>query len=264
MSDPVSTSGSRTRLELVSAAQPLTGDRDWATGRGFDAVYHLPGSTYRDSSTVVVMPSRDPKIDHRVVTALSGMMAPMNQARAMIYCVGDEVGIAYNSLLTEILNHPVMSKWKYVMTIEADNLVPPDAQKRLLETIEHGKYDAVSGLYWTKGEIQMPMAYGDPQKFSATGELEFTPRDTREALAAGHVMEVNGIAMGCALWRMELFRQIPAPWFVTVDDVVPETGPVGFTQDLYFCRRARMLGKRFAVDMRVKVGHLDFASGVVY
>jgi hypothetical protein len=78
-------------------------------------------------------------------------------------------------------------------------------------------------------------------------------------------MEVNGIAMGCALWRMELFRELAAPWFVTVNDVFPEKGGAQcFTQDLYFCERARRAGKRFAVDFRVKVGHLDTETGVVY
>ena len=121
----------------------------------------------------------------------------------------------------------------------------------------------MSGLYFTKGEINMPMAYGDPAHFERTGELEFTPRDIRAALEAGQVMPVNGIAMGCALWRMDLFRAMPRPWFVTVDDVV-DGKPMGFTQDLWFCRQARMSGYRFCVDTRVKVGHLDIQTGEVY
>jgi hypothetical protein len=77
-------------------------------------------------------------------------------------------------------------------------------------------------------------------------------------------MPVCGIAMGCALWRMDLFRDIPPPWFVTVADVVPGKGIQGFTQDLFFCQKAVLAGKRFAVDMRVKVGHLDINTGHVY
>jgi len=77
-------------------------------------------------------------------------------------------------------------------------------------------------------------------------------------------MRVNGIAMGCALWRIDLFREIPPPWFVTVSDVIPGKGPQCFTQDLSFCEKAVRQGKRFAVDMRVKVGHLDINSGLVY
>ncbi len=91
------------------------------------------------------------------------------------------------------------------------------------------------------------------------------PRDIHSHMQRGeNVIEVNGIAMGCALWKMDLFRKMPQPWFVSVADVVPGKGAIGFTQDLYFCKHARQCGKRFGVDLRVKVGHLDKASGIVY
>lgn len=212
----------------------------------------------------MIIPTRG-MIHHRVVNAWQSLIGPMNYPRAILFAAGDEVGHAYNSMIANILADPEYSKWKYVLTLEDDNLPPADAHIRLLESIEHGPgFDAVSGLYFTKGDWNMPMAYGDPEKFQQTGVLEFAPRDVRAALEAGHLMEVNGIAMGCALWKLDLFRQIPPPWFVTVADVVPDKGPMAFTQDLWFCKRAKEAGKRFAVDMRVRVGHLDINTGIVY
>lgn len=231
-------------------------------GLGFQRAGLLAGTTYRDQSTVVIIPSRGRLIDFEVISRIYGMIGPMNQARHIMACFGDEVGIAYDRMIKEVLASNLAS-WKYIMTIEADNLVPADAQKRLLETIEQGMWDAVSGLYFTKGDINMPMAYGDPAKFEATGQLEFGPRDVSAAVMHGQVMPVNGIAMGCALWRMDLFRDIPPPWFVTVDDVVDGKSQA-FTQDLWFCKEARARGRRFAVDCRVKVGHKDLATGQVY
>ena len=235
-----------------------------SSGRGFDRIEVLPGSTYRDNSTIIIVPSREKLFHYKVVQAWAGLIRPMNQKSALLYCIGDEVGVAYNRMIESILKDPELSKWRFVMTLESDNLPPPDALVRLLETLNDGPYDAVSGIYWTKGDRQMPMAYGDPAKFARDGVLEFFPRDIREAFRAGHVMEVNGIAMGCSLYKMDLFREIQQPWFVTVSDVVPDKGPVGFTQDLWFCKNARERGKRFAVDMRVAVGHLDLTTGVVY
>jgi hypothetical protein len=249
-------------LEMAEVEKRMTADR--SDGKGFDRVVTIRGNTYRDQSTVVIMPSREERIHHRVTSALHGMIAPMNQKRYIMFCVGDEVGIAYNKMIQSILDHPDLKNWKYVMTVESDNIVPHDAHIRLLETIDAQKWDAVSGLYFTKGEYNMPMAYGDPARFESTGELEFTPRNVTEALAAGQVMPVNGIAMGCALWNMDLFRQVPAPWFVTVADIVGGNTIEAMTQDLYFCREARRRGHRFAVDMRVRVGHLDLMSGEVY
>jgi hypothetical protein len=238
-------------------------DQLQSSGLGFERVELLPGSTYRDNSTVIVIPTRG-MIHHRVVAAWQGLIAPMNQKRAILFAAGDEVGEAYNRMIANILANPELAKWKYLMTMEDDNLPPADAQIRLLETIEWGKYDAVSGIYWTKGDLNMPQAYGDPEEYKRTGVLDFKPRDVRQALAAGTVVEVCGIAMGCALWRMDLFREIPPPWFVTVADVVEGKGVMAFTQDLFFCQKAKLAGKRFAVDLRVRVGHIDTATGVVY
>lgn len=232
-------------------------------GLGFERVEHIPGSTYKDSSTIIVIPSARP-VPHKVIQSWLGLLAPMNQKRAILFTTGNEVGQGYNAMIQNILANPELSKWKYVMTLEDDNVQPPDAHIRLLETIEWGNYDAVSGLYFTKGGHNMPMAYGDPAEFQRTGVLDFRPRDIREALAAGQILPVNGVAMGCGLWRMDLFREFPPPWYVTVNDVVEGKGAQCFTQDLYFCERAARAGKRFAVDMRVKVGHMDPASGIVY
>lgn len=233
-------------------------------GLGYERVMHIPGSTYKDNSTIIIVPERDPFFHHRVIQAWDALIAPMNQKRAKIYVIGDEVGHAYNRAIAQILSDPELSKWKYVLTMESDNLPPPDGQIRLLESIEWGKYDAVGGCYFTKGDVQRPMAYGDPAIFARTGVMEFGPRDIRESLKNGTIMEVNGLAMGFTLFRMDLFRQVPSPWFVTVADVVEGKGAQGFTQDLWFCRNARAMGKRFAVDMRVKVGHLDLKNGDVY
>jgi len=233
-------------------------------GLGFKRVKVHHGSTYKDSSTIVLVPSRDELFHHRVVSGWQNLIAPMNQKRAWIYTIGDEVGKAYNNMIRGILADPNLSTWKYVLTLESDNLVPPDAHVRLLESIEEFKFDAVSGIYFTKGDVNMPMAYGDAAEFKRTGVLDFKPLDIRRALEQGNVVEVNGIAMGCSLYRLELFRQIPEPWFVTVADVVAGGGIQGFTQDLYFCQRAKTAGKRFGVDFRVRVGHLDPATGMVY
>ncbi len=243
--------------------QPIEQAAESLSGLGFERVKVHHGSSYRDTSTVIVCPTRG-MVHHRVVSSWQNLIHPMNQKRAFLFASGEEVGRAYDGLIKGILADPNLRSWRYLMTVEDDNVLPPDAHVRLLESIELGPFDAVGGLYWTKGDFNMPMAYGDPREYAETGRLDFRPRDVRACLDSGQVMEVNGIAMGCSLYRMDLFRELEPPWFVTVSDVVPDKGPQSFTQDLYFCERAKRAGKRFAVDMRVKVGHLDTATGVVY
>jgi hypothetical protein len=235
-----------------------------ADGKGYERVLLLKGETYEPARTVVIAPTRG-MIHHRTVTSWQNMIAPMNAQRAFLMCAGDEVGKAYNRMIENILADPSLSQWEYVMTVEDDNIVPADAHVRLIESIKG--YDAVSGIYFTKGEINAPMAYGDPDEYARTGALSFRPRgadEVRDALMKGRTMPVCGIAMGCALWRMDLFRSIPGPWFVTVADVMPNGSAAAYTQDLYFCERAVRAGKRFAVDFSVRVGHLDVNTGELY
>jgi hypothetical protein len=243
---------------VASVAQSLA-----SAGLGFDRVQVMHGGSFKQSRTVVIAPTRG-MIHHRTVAAWQSLIAPMNQARAFLMCSGDEVGQAYNRMIQNILADPVLSTWDYVLTLEDDNLPPPDAHIRLLESIEG--FDAVSGLYFTKGDWNAPMAYGDPAAYRSTGVLDFmpfSPERVRHHLTTGTVAEVNGIAMGCALWRMDLFRKVPAPWFVTVADVIDGSARA-YTQDLSFCEKAVRQGCRFAVDFRVKVGHMDIKTGEVY
>lgn len=229
---------------------------------GFERVKVLPGSTYRDNSTHIVIPTRG-LIDSRVVSSWQNLISPMNQKRSVLFARGDEVGKAYDAMIANLLANPELSSWKYVLTLEDDNIVPPDAHIRLLESIEWGHFDVVGGLYFTKGGINMPMAYGDPDEYLRTGVLDFRPRNVAEAVAAGQVMPVNGTAMGCTLYRLELFRELPPPWFITMADVIDGQAQA-FTQDLSFSKRLKLAGKRLAVDCRVHVGHLDINTGELY
>lgn len=233
-------------------------------GLGFERVVGVQGTSYVDNSMVVIMPTRG-MIHWKVKHSHESIVWPMNQRRACFPCVGEEVGKAYNLMIQGILANPELSKWKYVLTLEDDNVQPPDVVLKLIESIESsGGLDAVSGIYFTKGDLNMPMAYGDPEAYRKTGVLDFRPRDIRSALLKGQLIEVNGIAMGCSLYRMQMFKDIQPPWFVTVNEWDPQKGTACYTQDLSFCEKAKKAGKRFAVDCRVKVGHVDVNTGVIY
>lgn len=234
-----------------------------ATGKNFtDEKSLTAGGAYQDRSTVIIAPTRG-MITWQVVQAWMQMMPIMNTGRIFAIVPGMEVGAAYNETIKNILAHPQLSKWKYVMTVEDDNIPPPDAQVRLINTLEKYKFDGVSGLYFLKGKGAPPHVYGDPERYRQSGVLDFIPLNIRDALAKGQVRECNGIAMGCAVYRMDLFKEIAAPWFKTQNEVTKE-GPRVFTQDLYFCEKAKRAGKRFAVDMTVKVGHIDINTQEIW
>lgn len=214
----------------------------------------MNGRAYKDLSTVVVVPTRG-MIPAHAVENWMGLMMPMNQKSARLFVSGMEVGDAYTKAIEMILSNPELSTWKYVLTLEEDNLPPPDGLIKLYESIEG--YAAVGGLYWTKGEGGQPMIYGDP-----TGILNFIP----QVPVSDSVQECNGLGMGFTLFDMSIFRdpKITQPWFKTVQEYSEGIGVHAYTQDLWFFEKVRRAGYKVACDTRVKVGHLDPETGIVW
>jgi len=239
---------SKNTLDHVEVANRL--------GKWFDVLPTIEGKTYKDLSTAVIVPTRG-EVNHKVIQALINMVRPVNQYCQVQLVKGHEVAVAYNEAVKAILAQDKANKIKYLMTIEDDNVVPIDALVKLLESIEATGFSAMSGLYFAKSDFGFPMAFGNPQRFRDEGVMDFGPRwDVKDCVEKGAVMEVNGIAMGCAIWRMELFRAFEYPWFTTYQKI--ENGLVGGqTQDLFFSKKLRDMGHRLGVDCRVKVGHID-------
>lgn len=221
----------------------------------------LRGSSYRDCSTICVVPTRG-AIPALVVQSWMALMVPMNQKFARLFVAGVEVGEAYTAALTTILDHPELRTWRYMLTLEEDNMPPPDGLLRLIESIEGGvdghKYDAVGGLYWTKGPGGQPMIYGNPAEMP----LSFRP----QLPVPQSIQPCNGLGMGFTLFRLSMFAdaKLRKPWFKTIQEHVPHVGTKMYTQDLAFFEDALRCGHRVACDTRVLVGHYDTNEGIVW
>lgn len=214
----------------------------------------LRGRQYRDLSTVCVIPATA-NIPPRVVESWWELLTPLNQRFRRVFVTGLEVAEAYECALSMILDHPELSGYRYVLTLEHDNLPPPGGLLMLYESIEG--FAAVGGLYWRKGEEGQPMIFGKPG-----ASPDFAPQvPTPDA-----VQQCNGLGMGFTLFDLDVFRdpRVPRPWFRTVQGHWPEYGPFGYTHDLYFFKNLLSLGYRVACDTRVKVGHYESETGIVW
>jgi hypothetical protein len=213
----------------------------------------IEGSSYRDCSTVCLMPIRTAQehLHYKVADAYRSLMTPMNHPFYPMRLVQMEVADAYNQGIKAILEHEELRNFKFVLTFESDNVPPPDGLIKLVETMYAGPWAGVGGLYWTKGEGGMPMIYGDPKDPS----INYRP----QVPVPEQVQECRGIAMGFTLWDLKLFRdeRLGPPWFHTIQEHKPWIGSRSGTQDLDWCGRAAALGYRFAVDNRVRVGHVQ-------
>lgn len=207
------------------------------------------GKTYKDLSTVIIVPTRGGRsLTPRFASSTYGLLKAMNQkCYGPIFMSGQEVGSAFNSAIEMIQNNPVLNEFKYLLTWEDDNLPPPDGLMKLYESI--GEYDVVGGLYFTKGEGGQPMIYGDPK----VSPLNFIPQEVKLET----VQQCNGMGMGFHLWKLDIFKNLPPPWFETKSSWDPATGSKCYTQDLWFYEKMIKAGMKVACDTRVKVGHYD-------
>ena len=211
------------------------------------------GQTYKDLSTVWITVTRG-MLHTKIVSSWMSLMRPMNQPfYGPIFIENEEVGQGYEKAFEMILDHPELSKWKYILTVEEDNIPPSDGLIKLYESIKN--YDVVAGIYWTKGEAGQPMIYGNPSVMPRNFVPQLPLVDT--------IQHCNGLGMGFNLWKIDSFKNklkdMPRPWFKTVQ----EQGK-GFTQDLWFYNEAAKYGYKVACDTRVKVGHLDTQTGMVW
>lgn len=214
----------------------------------------LKGKAYRDLSTICIVPTRG-MIHAKVVQSWMGLLSPMNQKFTRIMMIGMEVGEAYTAAIESILQHPELSTWKYILTLEEDNMPPADGLLRLYEDMD--QYDVVGGIYWTKGEGGQPMIYGNPMEMPKN----FIP----QVPLLDALQPANGLGMGFNLFKLDIFKNpaLPRPFFKTCQEVGPD-GTKVYTQDLYFYENASKLGYRFACDTRVKVGHYDAANDIIW
>lgn len=208
----------------------------------------LQGGSWKKQRVIVLVPA-PATMSTRVALAHWSLAFPPNQAVHRMLCQGMEVGDAYSTAIEQILATPEICDWEYLLTIEADNIPPPDGAVKLIKQMEaHPEYSCIGGLYFCKGPEGCAHLWGDIND----PVLNYRPQIPRP----GQLMEVYGTSMGFNLWRLQMFKdtRLKKPWFKTLDG--SEGKGIG-TQDLAFWSDARKYGYRCAVDCAVPVGHHD-------
>lgn len=241
----------------------------------------IKGDTYKNYSTVIVIATRGTQTATKkcecgkevcfeyqmgfhpwVVEAWKRLIKPMNVPVIEVVISGHEVGEAYEQAIEQILTNPAMAQFKYILFLEDDIIIPyiPGSYGPLIEMYKHlEKYDVANGIYWTKGDPSLPLIYGDGDITSENPfgvNLDWRP---------GDVVDVNGAGMGFTLMKRSIFEdeRLERPFFKSVNEV-RVTGPVSYTQDLYFYEKIKKLGYKICVDTNIRCGHLDVTSEKVY
>lgn len=218
----------------------------------------LESGTWKRQRVVVLLPASG-SIPSKVALSHWNLIFPPNQGVYRVLCLGMEVGHAYSEAITQILAHPDLGTWEYFLTLEHDNMPPPDGVLKLIARMEkYPEFSCIGGLYFTKGPLGVPQVWGDPKD----PVLNFRPQPP----VPGQLVECCGTGMGFNLWRMSMFKdllarkEMPKPLFKTKASLQEGVG----TQDLAFWSEARKFGYRCAIDCDVLVGHHDSANDITW
>ena len=209
----------------------------------------IKGASWKKQRIILVIPAGD-TIPAKVALSHWNLAFAPNNGVVKMLAQGMEVGDAYSVAIEQILAHPELSKWEYLLTIEHDNCPPGDGVLKLLERMEeHPEFACIGGLYFTKGLGGCAQIWGDARD----PVINFRPQLPDPN---GGLVECCGTGMGFNMWRLAMFKdpKLRKPWFKT------QTKDGCATQDLYFWADARKHGYRCAVDCSVKVGHYDLTG----
>lgn len=206
----------------------------------------IKGGSWKKQRIVVILPAAD-SIPAKVALTHWNLAFPPNNGSVKILAQGMEVGDAYSTAIEQVLAHPDLSQWEYILTLEHDNTPPGDGILKLCEQMDaHPELSCIGGLYFTKGYGGVAQIWGDVKD----PQVNFRPQLPDPN---GGLVECCGTGMGFNLWRLEMFKdkRLRKPWFAT------QTKEGVSTQDLYFWADARKYGYRCAIDCSIKVGHYD-------
>ena len=138
----------------------------------------------------------------------------------------------------------------YVLMVDNDVVLPPDALMNLLEHNEQ----VVLGFYAIRNKKQQ---YDGRASVFKTGEVDFKKAFSAQEMtkyreAGITALPVHGGGMGCALIKTSVFERLEFPWFSWVQ--YKDKRVLG--EDLYFCDKCNNNGITVYVDPRVCCGHM--------
>lgn len=185
--------------------------------------------------------------------ALRGQSPPINYNANMLIIPNQRVDAARNRICEEAIK----LNTKYVFFVGDDTEPPLHALKQLIFRMENTP-DAgvVGGIYCSKSTPAAPLV------FRGNGSGSYWD------WKVGEFFECSGLGMDCTLVRTEMLKELPQPWFKTIekDDFLDNKNYAEmWTEDLYFCNNILENTKwKIYADASVIANHWDAVNHKCY
>ena len=185
--------------------------------------------------------------------ALKAQNPPINFNTEMMTLYGLPVAQARET----IAEHAVKNNFKYLFFLGDDVVIPAHTLQTLIYRLEQNEdIGVVGGIYCSKAAVPNPLV------FRGNGGGSYWD------WKVGEFFEVTGLGMDATLIRVDVFKDLPKPWFKTVEDagyLDNENRVELWTEDLYFCNKVLEHTKyKIYADATVICEHWDFAHNRCY
>ena len=149
-------------------------------------------SNWKKLDTIMLIPAGG-TIPTRTALAMWNLYAPPNNGFFRMACEGMEVGEAFSTAIQNILDTPQLANYKYILTIEHDNLPQPDGLVKLLAQMEaHHEFACISGLVEPQMANTMKITTTPPSP-SGLGQLDRDKDKIGNAHAIVIALGTNGV-----------------------------------------------------------------------
>lgn len=207
------------------------------------SVHHSP-SQFSPNHLLIAIPSRG-MVSTDFVSSLLAQDNPLNMTIQYRFEVGGEIGSSRNSLVSFALKNQV----EYLVFIDDDVIVPANLLNKLIYWAKKG-HDVVSGVYYSKQIPPQPLVFkGRGNGYASDWKLNDVINDA------------DGIGMGMALIKTEVFKNIPRPWFKSVvNQQSTDDALISIDESLYFCDKLKSQDIKILVDTSIQGIHYDAQS----
>ena len=148
-----------------------------------------------------------------------------------------EIAQARNNLIWQALK----DECTHVIMMDTDQVHPPDTITRLYNLDK----DIAAGVVHRRYPPFDPIFYmGTPSTYTHVNDDE---------VYSGDVIKVDATGCGCVMFKAEVLKKMPAPWFKL--DTNEKGELVG--EDIYFFSKAREAGIEIHVDTGLWIDHIS-------
>jgi len=186
----------------------------------------------------IALPALDTKVDWGFVDSFSVMDKPYDWEY-----LRPTFPVSFPASLDDVRNALVQQAFEadctHLLPLDTDQKYPRDLISRLFA---HGKKIV-------RAKVHRRYPPFDPILLRLNEDGRYIHVPDKEWMAGGLVkVDATGV-MACALIDMEVFENVPYPWFYT-------DKKTGVGEDVSFCQKALAAGYEIFVDCDLQVGHL--------